>query len=76
MPLQDANPTPSFGGFGLRRFYLSDALKQVPWGSCGAIINRGLTAYVDLLERCPSRMARTVSPRLDWVNGPPVHQMT
>ena len=21
MPLQDANPTPSFGGFGLRRYY-------------------------------------------------------
>ena len=24
MPLQDANPTPSFGGFGLRLLLLSD----------------------------------------------------
>ena len=31
MPLQDANPTPSFGGFGLREYFLDAWERYTPY---------------------------------------------
>ena len=47
MPLQDANPTPSFGGFGLRESlqYLPDGVERVMMRSDTADYQKELLRY-------------------------------
>ena len=46
MPPQDANPTPSFGGFGISERWLSSGLPPLNWGIAGLLAVGGTGAGI------------------------------
>ena len=82
MPLQDANPTPSFGGFGLSyrapEAYIerSQALLAIKHGGQGFVVNGSeLRAMrVVTLMVFPNEVVPTVLTRILCLN-PPEHEL-
>ena len=60
MPLQDTDPTPSFGGFGVRGVILADQVKSLDWRARNAEVVAPLPVDTidEVLEKIGVLLAR------------------